>query len=171
MIGRDPIGLSRREGRSFSRAGGRGGEPLADGEFLLGDQCGGVLADRQAAAQPVGLGVVIDQHRRAVGVAGQAVPLQCADLSGPAAGVHEQLDRDPGLPAGDGLFQLGKMTADLAHDLGGDITAGLTRVCLGRDVAGGQGEVVRPGPRPGRRRGSAPESGSRSVPVRRPGRS
>jgi len=34
------------------------------------------------------------------------------------------------------------MAADLAHDLGRDIAAGFTGVCLGRDIAGGQGEVV-----------------------------
>ena len=34
------------------------------------------------------------------------------------------------------------MAADLAHDLGRDIAAGFTGVCLGGDVAGGQGEVA-----------------------------
>src|SRR6266702_8907106 len=46
------------------------------------------------------------------------------------------------VPAGDSLFQLGKMAADLAHDLSRDIAPGFTGVCLGGDVAGGQGEVV-----------------------------
>ncbi len=130
VIGRDPARVEPPGAQQLQPGGRGGGEPLADGEFLIGDQRRGVLADRQAAMQPVSLGVVIDQHGRAVGVADQAVPFQCADLSGPAAGVHEQLDREPGFPAGDGLFQLGKMAADLAHDLGRDIAAGFTGSAL-----------------------------------------
>jgi len=90
----------------------------------------------------VRLGVVIDQHRGAVGGPGQAVPLQAADFRGPAAGVHEQLDRDPGFPAGDDVLQLGQLPAEPAQDLSGNVPAGLTRVRLGRDVPRGQGEVL-----------------------------
>jgi hypothetical protein len=81
------------------------------------------------------------------------------------------LDGSPQVPYGTATApiayracQLGKMTADLAHDLGRDIAAGFTRVCLGGDVARGQGEVVGQAGGWAAQGGSAPESGSRSGP-------
>ena len=73
LIGLRPSGLRRGAGSSFSWPAGVVGELGPDPLLLVGDHGGGGLADRQAPAQAIGLGVVIDQDGAAVLVAVQAV--------------------------------------------------------------------------------------------------
>jgi hypothetical protein len=100
--------VGEREGKTGDRAASTGIAPiggqqlqLADrgvgvagpDSLLLGDDhCGGLLADRQAPCGPVGLVVVVNQHRHAVVVSGQAVEVQLTDLFGTATGVDGHLD-------------------------------------------------------------------------------
>jgi len=87
---------------------------------LVDEQPGGVLADRQTTAQPVGLVVVIYQHCCAVAVARQAVDVERAEFFWPSAGVDGQLDS----AAHHRRAHLVEVCADLAHDLDWEITAG-----------------------------------------------
>jgi len=81
-MGLRPSGVAPRGGQQLQLTGRGCGEPGPDAGLLAGDHRGGGLADRQAAARPVRLGVVVDKHRRAVGVAGQAVQRQAEDVLG-----------------------------------------------------------------------------------------
>jgi hypothetical protein len=92
-MGRVPSGFLRLEGSSFSSATGVRGNLLAH-EFLLGDQRGGGLGDREAAAGPVALVVVVDEYGVAVAVAGQAVPGQLADDLGSPVDPQPRRQRD-----------------------------------------------------------------------------
>ena len=76
---------------------------------------GGGLSDRQPAVGAVVLGVGVDQHRFAVGVAGQAVQPQLADLVGPPPGVHHQLGHPAHVGAAAFLQQVQVGVEDLQH--------------------------------------------------------
>src|SRR5439155_4099127 len=89
------VGVAPRGGQQLQLTGRGGREPGPDTGLLAGDHRGGGLADRQAAAQPVRLGVVVDKHRRAVGVAGQAVQRQAEDVLGAPPGVDGDLGGGP----------------------------------------------------------------------------
>src|ERR1017187_4498743 len=67
-----PVGVASRGGQQLQLTGRGAGEPGPDAGLLGGDHRRGGLADGHAAAQPVGLGVVVNQDRGAVFVAGQA---------------------------------------------------------------------------------------------------
>ena len=85
-------------GRQQGQPCGRDGrEACAHPPLLAGDHAGGGAADWQPPPLAGALVVVIDQHRRAVGVEGQAVEGQPADLVGPPPGVHQQLGPGPDL--------------------------------------------------------------------------
>src|SRR5690348_2494783 len=83
------------------RRGAAAGAPL-----LSGDDAGCRLGDRQAASLAGVLVVVVDEHRAAVGVAGQAAERQGGDLGWPAAGVYQQLDAGADLRPARAAFQV-----------------------------------------------------------------
>ena len=120
----------------------RRGRVTAPGPLLLpGDQRGGGLGDRQPPPHPPGLVVVVDEHREAVAVAGQAVPGQRADLVGAPPGIDDQLDdgadADPVL-----AFQRGELVAQLPHDLRRQVPGRSGMAGQVGDVAGGHREVI-----------------------------
>ena len=133
-----PVRVAPRGGQQ-PQLGRRGaGEPGADTGLLAGDHRRGGLADRQAAAQPVGLGVVVDQHGGAVFVAGQAVQRQAEDVLGPPPGVDGDLGGGPDLRWLQGV-QAG---AQHGHDLRWQVASRLAAHGLGGDVADPDGEVA-----------------------------
>jgi len=73
VIGLRPLGLRRGEGQQFQHAGRGVGEASLHAGLLGGDHRGGRLVDLQTVAEPVGFGVVIDQHRLAALVGLEAV--------------------------------------------------------------------------------------------------
>ncbi len=95
--------------------------------LLAGDHRRGGLADRQAAAQPVGLGVVVNEDSGAVFVAGQAVQRQAEDVFGTPAGVDDDLGGGLDLSWMQGV-QAG---AQHGHDLRWQVATRLA--ALGRD--------------------------------------
>ena len=155
-MGWRPSGLRRAEGSSFSTRSGVLGNRAWTRCLLGGDHRGGGLADRQAAAQPVGLGVVVNQDRGAVFVAGQAVQRQADDVLGPPAGVDRDLDGGLDLSRLQGV-QAG---AQRGHDFRWQVTARLAALGSGGNVGGGDGDVAgQPGgwlPGPGQAQGADP---------------
>jgi hypothetical protein len=87
-------------GQQFQVPDGRVRETRADPLLLGEDHLGRGLGDRQPPLRAAGLVVVIDQHRRAVIVAGQAAERQRGDLFRAAAGVDGQLGRGAHLRGG-----------------------------------------------------------------------
>jgi hypothetical protein len=124
--------------------------------LLAGDYCGGGLADRQAAAQPVGFDVVINQHGCTVFVAVHAVQWQAEDVFGSASGVDSQLDGSPDLGRLEGV----EVAAQRGHDLRRQVTTGLAAFGIGGDIAALDGEVsgqpARGPPEPGQAQGADP---------------
>ena len=161
-----PVGVAPRGGQQLQLGGRGAGEPGPDTGLLAGDHRGGGLADRQAAAQPVGLGVVIDQDRRAVFIAGQAVQRQAEDVLGTPSGVDGDLGGGLDLSWLQGV-QAG---AQHGHDLRWQVTAGLAAHRLGGNVGSADDEVAGqsggglPGP------GQAHARGCRPARCGRPGR-
>ena len=129
-------------GRQQGQPCGRDGrEACAYPPLLAGDDLGGGAADWQPPPLAGALVIVIDQHRRAVGVEGQAVEGQSADLVGPAPGVHEQLDAGANLRPARAPFQAGQPGGEGAHDLGWQVTAGLGQLGRLRHIPGGEHEI------------------------------
>ena len=137
LIGRAPSGLPITVGSSASAATGVAGNRAADPLLLPGDHRGGGLADGQAAPVAGVLVVVVDEHRAAVGVAGQAVERQRGDLGGAAAGVHQQLDPGADLRPARAAFQVVQPRGQGAHDLRWQVAVG-----SGRSAARGTSPVV-----------------------------
>ena len=174
VMGPRPSGLRRAAGSSFSSAGG---VPGPDAGLLAGDHRGGGLADWQAPAQPVGLGVVIDKDSGAVFVAGQAVQRQAEDVFGTPAGVDGDLGGGPNFLRLQGV-QTG---AQHGHDLRWQVTSRLAALGLGGNIPGSDDEVAGqsrgglPGPGqahcadPGQHGAGAPAKDVAVIPADRPG--
>ena len=92
-LGSPRVTVCPREQRKVGQRGVR--EALLHTLFVFDDQFGGGVADREPASDAVVLEVGVDQRVLAVAVLVQAIPRQEANLGGPAAGVDEQLDRNP----------------------------------------------------------------------------
>jgi hypothetical protein len=125
-------------GQQLQRSGWRAGVAGADAGLLGGDHGGGGLADGQAPAEPVRLGVVVDQDRRAVVVAVQAIQRQAEDVLRATTGVDGDLDGGPDLRRFQGI-QAG---AQLVHDLSREIASRLAARGVGGNVACTDGEVA-----------------------------
>ena len=152
--GADPVAVPGLQGRSADRLGPVGvpvgggqqlqfrglamGEPLPDPVLLAGDHLGGGVADGQPAAQPVGFDIVIDQHRAAVFVTGQAVQRQVEDVLGPAASVDPDLGGDFDLSRFKGV----QVSAQHRHDLRRQVTARFAAFGVGGDVGAFDGDVT-----------------------------
>ena len=92
------VGVCGGQQLQLAQRGAR--ERLTHPGLLIDDQAGSGLGDREPPSLAGGLVVEVDQHRFVPGlVVFQAVPRQRADLVRPAAGVDDQLGRDPGLAA------------------------------------------------------------------------
>ena len=138
LIARRPPGLRQGLGSSFSSLAGVCGNRSRTRSLLGEDDRGGGLADGQAAAEPAGLGVVVDQHGAAVGVAGQAVRRQGEDVLGAPPGVDRDLDRGAGL----GGLQAVQAGAQRGHDLRRQVASRLAAFGAGGDVAAADHEVA-----------------------------
>src|ERR1039457_4821589 len=114
-----PVRVPVGGGQQLQRRGRSVREPLPGPVLLAGDHCGGGVADGQAAAQPVGFDIVVDQYGAAVLIADQAVQRQAEDVLGPAPGVDPDLSGDPHLGRLKGV-QIG---AQDRHDLRRQVTA------------------------------------------------
>src|ERR1035438_7667783 len=136
-IGLPPSGLARVVGSSASLLTGWPGKrsrtrccwammtwavASATGRRRGRRYCLWVSVDREGG-RAILLVVLVDQDRGSVAVAGQAVQRQRADFLGTAAGVHQQLGRDPHLAPVQGV-QVG---AQLGHDLSGQGPAWVAR--------------------------------------------
>lgn len=133
-----PVGVAPVRRQQLQLADRRVGIAGAHPVILVADQLRGGLGDRQPAAETVGLVVVIDEHRQAVVVTGQAVQRQRADLLGSSAGVDGQLDAG----AHDRRAEVVQMGAQLAHDLRGQVAGGLGGLRLVRHVGDADREVL-----------------------------
>src|SRR3981189_2967266 len=91
LMGLRPSGLRRAAGSSFSSAGGGAGNRARTRACWPVITVGGAWLAGGGRAQPGRLGVVIDKHRCAVGVAGQAVQRQAEDVLGAPPGVDGDL--------------------------------------------------------------------------------
>ena len=151
---RAPVGITawRGQQRQFSDRGV--GEHRADPLLLVGDHGGGGLADRQTPTEAVGLGVVVDEDRRSVLVAVQAVQGQGEDVFWPSPGVDADLGGDPHLDWFEGV----EVGAQDGHDLRRHVAAGFAAFGFGGDVAAFDGEIAgQPGcclARPGQAEGA-----------------
>ena len=125
-------------GSSFSFAAWPWGNRCRTRFLLAGDHLGGGVADRQAAAQPVGFDVVIDQDGTAVLIAGQAVQRQAEDVLGPAPGVDPDLGGGPDL----GRLKGVQVSAQDRHDLRRQVTARFAALRVGGDVGASDGDVT-----------------------------
>ncbi len=140
-VGDRPARVGPVAGEQRQDPGRGGGEAGTDVGLLADDDAGGGLGDRQPPAGPVVLGIGVDQHRLAVGVAGQAVQPQLADLVGPPAGVHHQLSHSAHVGAAAFFQDVQVGVEDLKHP-GGQVPALLVGVRLGGDVLAAHDEVV-----------------------------
>src|SRR6266516_20184 len=133
-----PGGVTQR-GRQQCQSARRGiGKPGSDPRLLSDDNHRGVLTDRQPAAVPVRLAVVVDQHGLAVAVTGQAVQREGHDLLRTPPGIDGDLDRGPELSP---LHALQRGAQHL-HDLRRQVTSWLTGLSPGGDVRDGDDDIA-----------------------------
>src|SRR5664280_419199 len=125
-----PVRVSPRRGQQFQLTGRGGGEALLHTRLLGGDHRGGRLVDRQTAPEPVGFGVVIDQHGLAALVPLQAVQREVEDVFRSTAGVDADLDC--GLEFG--RPQAVQIGAQHGHDLRREVPPGFAAVRFGGDL-------------------------------------
>jgi hypothetical protein len=146
--------VRQRCGQQHQLGAGRVGESGADPLLLPDDEGSGSRVDRQPPTIACRLVVVIDQHRFAVTGAVEAVQAQLGDFVRAAAGVDQQLDRDPQLATAE-VLQQRKVIAEVAHHLDREVASSLGVFRSLRHVLGEEAEVIR---HPMQRFSGAPQS-------------